>query len=229
LVKFKKYFLAARIKFLLGKPVLVILLFFLMVCFAFCSENTAFHQILRQRRTIRHFQQKEIPLEVLKVCLEDAILAPSAMNRQPWQFILVQNSDLRKKIFKHLYWLAQDRPAAEEAPAAYLVLLAPGQQNSFSVDLAFAAANFINAAWAEGIGCCLIGSCDRPPLKKLLRIPKSKEIFLVIACGYPAPGKIPRAVTEGKGTEPYLKKNILLVPKKSLPEVLFIDYFGKKF
>ena len=53
-------------------------------------------EIMLTRRSIRKFQQKEIPREQLNLILEAGQKAPSAMNKQPWHFIIV--SDEKKSV-----------------------------------------------------------------------------------------------------------------------------------
>lgn len=56
-------------------------------------------QAIRQRRSIRKFQKGvEIPKEHMDLMLEAAMMAPSACNARPWEFVVVQDEDYRKKI-----------------------------------------------------------------------------------------------------------------------------------
>ena len=57
-----------------------------------------FKTLLINRRAIRDFQDKEVPLSVIKEIIQDTCLAPTATNRQPCKFIIIQNRDYMKKL-----------------------------------------------------------------------------------------------------------------------------------
>ena len=52
-----------------------------------------FFELLKKRRSIRNFEDKEVPLETIKEIIKDSCLAPSAVNGQPWRFIVVSDRD----------------------------------------------------------------------------------------------------------------------------------------
>ncbi|SVB35356.1 uncharacterized protein METZ01_LOCUS188210 [marine metagenome] len=83
-----------------------------------------FYGEIRRRRTVREFSDREVPRQVIENCLMAAGTAPSGANLQPWHFVVVSDSDAKKKI----------REAAEEeerefyhhkAPQEWLDALAP--------------------------------------------------------------------------------------------------------
>ena len=82
---------------------------------------------IRKRRSIRRFKQDPIPLETLKKAVDAARLAPSAANIQPLRYILVVNSDLRKKMFPALKWAGYIAPRGDpppgEEPTAYVLVV----------------------------------------------------------------------------------------------------------
>ena len=55
-------------------------------------------ETIKKRQSVRNYQDKEIPEEILQQILEAGRLAPSANNGQPWKFIVVKDKDLRKKL-----------------------------------------------------------------------------------------------------------------------------------
>ena len=58
---------------------------------------------IESRRSIRSFNDKVLDKNTLMDILNHAILAPSAKNRQPWYFVVIQNPDLKKEIGDSLY------------------------------------------------------------------------------------------------------------------------------
>jgi iodotyrosine deiodinase len=87
------------------------------------SRARAFAAEMRRRRTTRHFSDRPVPRAVVEACLEAASTAPSGAHLQPWHFVVVEDSALKRRI----------REAAEEAerefyanaPAEWLEALAP--------------------------------------------------------------------------------------------------------
>ena len=57
-----------------------------------------FSKVLEERRSVRKYNDLSLSKETIKTILEYAILAPSAHNRQPWYFVVVQNQDKKKEI-----------------------------------------------------------------------------------------------------------------------------------
>jgi nitroreductase len=83
-----------------------------------------FRAELGRRRTVRQFSARSVPREIIEECLRTAGTAPSGANRQPWHFVVVSNSDVKRRI----------REAAEHeergfyggrAPQDWLEALAP--------------------------------------------------------------------------------------------------------
>ena len=54
-------------------------------------------EVIKKRQSVRSYQDKEIPEEILRQVLEAGRLAPSASNRQDWKFIVVKDGDLKDK------------------------------------------------------------------------------------------------------------------------------------
>ena len=59
--------------------------------------------MILSRRSIRHYEQKEIPNEILTKILEAGRQAPSAVNRQPLHFIVVTDYNIKKELSKGLF------------------------------------------------------------------------------------------------------------------------------
>jgi nitroreductase len=57
-----------------------------------------FPELLKNRRSIRDFQEKEVSLDIVKEILQESCLAPSSSNGQPCQFIIVNNRKMMKKL-----------------------------------------------------------------------------------------------------------------------------------
>lgn len=89
-----------------------------------CKNSEKFLELMKRRRTVRDFSDKAVPKEIIENAIKTAGSAPSGANMQPWHFVAISNSGIKKKI----------REAAEEeerkfyasrAPEAWLDALAP--------------------------------------------------------------------------------------------------------
>ncbi len=58
----------------------------------------AFYTEVRRRRTVRDFSDRPVPREVIEYCLRAAATAPNGANRQPWHFVVVSNTEIKKTI-----------------------------------------------------------------------------------------------------------------------------------
>ncbi|HCJ67054.1 MAG TPA: nitroreductase [Elusimicrobia bacterium] len=184
------------------------------------------YQAVVQRRTIRRFRQKPIPSWILKKLVNAARLAPSAGNRQPCEYIIINEKAKINEVFTTLHWAGyispEGNPPLGQRPKAYIIVLL-NTQKSKKPDLHDASAsieNIILVAWEEGIGSCWIGSVNRRRLRKILNVPDYCKIDSVVALGYPAERPVVEKVSD---SIKYWKDKygILHVPKRNLKEILY--------
>lgn len=62
------------------------------------QRATAFYEDMKRRRTVRHFSNRPVPLEIIKNCLRAAATAPSGANLQPWTFVVVTDPESKRRI-----------------------------------------------------------------------------------------------------------------------------------
>ena len=62
------------------------------------SRAQAYYQALSTRRSIRDFQDKDIPLDIIEQCIKTASEAPNGANLQPWHFVVVKDKALKHRI-----------------------------------------------------------------------------------------------------------------------------------
>lgn len=62
------------------------------------KRSMEFYDKIKKRRTIRHFSNKKIPIDVIKNCLLAAGTAPNGANMQPWSFVVITNKTIKKEI-----------------------------------------------------------------------------------------------------------------------------------
>ena len=159
---------------------------------------------IRNRRSIRKYQAKEIPHDVLLQVLESARLAPSGANRQPFQLIVV--TDKEKK--KGLVPLCKNQHFVEEA-SVFIAGVDDPQQKWSRVDLSIALDHLSLAALEHGLGTCWVGAFDAEKLASYLEVPKDKVITVCMSIGYP--DESPEART-----------------RKAMAEIIFWNSYGKR-
>jgi len=140
--------------------------------------------LILNRRSIRRYETKDIPEEVLKQILDAGRQAPSAGNRQPIRFVIVKNREITKNFSNALF-----NRFIEDAP---VVIVGCADEKSLLtgkwavVDATIAMQNMIIAAWTLGIGSCWIGAFNEGKVKELLKIPDSWKVVALVTFGYPA-------------------------------------------
>jgi len=193
----------------------------------------AVYDLILRRRTIRRFQQKPVSREILTRVVNAGRLAPSGMNLQPLEFVVVDAPDLLPEVFKTTGWAGyiapKGTPPEGERPVAYIVVLINRGIKKFAGqhDVGAAMMNMILTALEEGVGSCWIGTIERTELAALLQIPESREIDSLLALGYPAEQPV---VEEFRGSVEYWKdeQGVLHVPKRPLAALLHWNGFGNK-
>lgn len=178
------------------------------------SRADALLNELTRRRTVRHFSDEPIPLDVVRRCIHAAGQAPSGANKQPWTFALVTDPEVKARI----------RVAAEEeerafyggrAPQSWLDDLVPFATDAHKPFLEIAPALIVVFAQSKasdgskhyyvkesvGIACgmllaalhqCGLATLTHTPspmgfLSEVLTRPENERAYLLIPVGYPAP------------------------------------------
>ncbi|MCQ5362804.1 MAG: nitroreductase [Candidatus Verstraetearchaeota archaeon] len=133
------------------------------------------------RRSVRSYMPDPVPREVLERILEAGRLAPSAMNLQPWHFIVVTDKEKRRA-------LSAGRFARFLAEVPVVIVGCGNEHLSpkwYAIDTAIALQNMVIAATNEGLGSCWVGSFDEMEVKELLKIPEGYRVVAMLALGYP--------------------------------------------
>ena len=162
--------------------------------------------IIKERFSVRKYEDRPIEQEKLDLILEAARLAPSASNSQPWRFYVVKDKEKIKALSQKMplgsqvvinSFIAQAPVviAATAAPVNLLHRIASYLVNKrwYYIDVAIALEHMVLTAWELGIGSCWIGWFDENKVKKLLDIPKNEEVIDLLALGYPKETKLPFA------------------------------------
>ena len=140
--------------------------------------------VLLSRRSVRNYEKREIPKDVLDKILEAGRQAPSAANRQPYHFVVLTDYETKKELSKGLFnRFIKDSPVTI-AGCANTGEILTGKWAV--VDTSIALQNMVIAAWAMGVGSCWIGDFKEEKVKQLLNIPDKWKVVALVSFGYPA-------------------------------------------
>ena len=167
-----------------------------------------FKTILRNRRSIRDFQDKAVPQSVLQEIIQDTCLAPTASNGQPCRFIMIQDRQCMQRLSdeskKNLLADLTQNPASPlkqyeatlrddnfnvfyNAPCL-VYIVGPNNIRSLDVDVALTAAYFMFSATSRGLGTCWVALGSQIRDRKTLDdigVPADCRIVAPIIVGYP--------------------------------------------
>lgn len=148
-------------------------------------------EIIFNRRSIRRYKNQAVEEEKIDKILRAAMQAPSAVNQQPWEFIVVRDKENLKK----LSGISAYSKMVADAPLAIVPLGNEDKmilQHHWQQDLAAATQNILLEAAYLGLGAVWLGVApmeDRMDyIRKLFGLSKKLRPFCVIPIGYPAEG-----------------------------------------
>lgn len=140
------------------------------------------------RRSIRRFTDQKIDNEKIKIILTAAMYAPSAVNMQPWHFVVIDDPSMMEKIM-------EIHPYARMLQTASHAVVVCGDEHLqhddgyWVVDCGAATQNLLLAAQTLGLGSCWVGLHPREERKtsfsRLLHLPSNVKPFALVALGYP--------------------------------------------
>jgi 5,6-dimethylbenzimidazole synthase len=181
---------------------------------------------MKERRSCRNFLSDPIDENTIEKILEAATWAPSPLNSQPWEFVVITNREVKEKVFSEAdrcrkwaleksgwKWLEPYQMAfLQSAPVIIAVI---GDPKKTGVDMfmeegmvgyqaacAAAIQNLHLAAHAEGLGSLWFTLFDKKALREILGIDSSKTPLALICLGKPAslPNPVPRKNVKEKLT-----------------------------
>lgn len=152
--------------------------------------------LILKRQSDRKYSDKPVEAEKLERIIEAGRMAPSACNAQPWKFVVATDPKLLHSIAEAASAkLLRMNTFVGEAPAIIAIVR---EKPNFSsriggtiknkdysfIDIGIATENICLQAMAEGIGSCIIGWFDEKMVRKILGIPSSKRVELIVTLGY---------------------------------------------
>ena len=142
---------------------------------------------IKTRRSIRNFQKRTIGDFIVKQILDVSRHAPSAMNSQPWEFIIIRDHktlNTLSSIHEHS-WLLKNAPLAIMVVANET--LSPKR---YVQDCSVVTQNILLSAHALGLGCCWVAVNSaqdfkiEEKVKKIITMPEDRRVIAIVAIGY---------------------------------------------
>lgn len=144
------------------------------------------------RRSIRKYTDKKISDDQINTLLKSGMYAPSANNKQPWHFIVINDRKILSKI-------ADIHPYAKMLTEAQLAILVCGDEllengsGYWVVDCSAATQNILLAAHGLGLGAVWLGLHPREErkqaIKELFNLPNNIQPLSLLSIGYPNENK----------------------------------------
>jgi nitroreductase len=148
--------------------------------------------VIQRRRSIRKYTSDPATDAEIRQLLEAAMAAPSANNRQPWHFVVVQDSETKARLAETHRWSGM----IAQAPLAIAVCGEKRRSAHWVEDTSAATENLLLAATALDLGAVWIGihpDSEREAfVQQVLGIPEEIGVLCLIAVGRPAEHKPPR-------------------------------------
>jgi len=180
-----------------------------------------FFELIKKRRSIRKFADREVEPEKIRKILEAVRIAPSSSNSQPWHVTVVRDKKKIAALSRSampgsrfvISWMAG-------APLVFVLCVRRKLTHRFStpfghqnlwLDAGIAGQHLVLAAQALGLGTCWIGWFTESRIRKLIEVAGNYRVVALIPCGYP-------------------DENPKVRPRKPLSDVYSLESFknGKK-
>ncbi|MEN6603050.1 MAG: nitroreductase family protein [Bryobacteraceae bacterium] len=157
---------------------------------------------LKTRHSVRSFEKRAVPKEVLEEIVDCGRLAATAINIQPWEFVVVTEPAMLRKVAD-----ATDYGKFIAGAAACIAVITQTTKY-YLEDGSAASENMLVAANAKGVGTCWVAGDKKPYAPEICRIlgaPEGYKLVSLIALGYPAenPSKSKRPLADVLHWEKY--------------------------
>jgi len=167
-------------------------------------------EIAKKRYSVRDYKNIPVEREKLLQILEAGRIAPSAVNYQPWHFIVITDEDMKIKVAE-----AYSRDWFKKAPA---IIIACGDHSRSwkrrdgkdfcDIDIAISLDHISLAATELGLGTCWICAFDAVKCHSILNLPENIEVIALMPVGYaedvPQPEKKRKSIEEIVSWDSYL-------------------------
>ena len=144
----------------------------------------SFLNLAKTRRSVRNYRPAPVPQELIEEVLQAARWAPSGMNMQPWEFVVITEEEIRREVGRHAVFFGLRSQQVYEAPVLIAVCTHQRRGPFVRDDCIFAGANLVLAATDLGLGTCWVGGFREPAIKQILGIPGDMSLVGLVTLGY---------------------------------------------
>ncbi|MDI6728634.1 MAG: nitroreductase family protein [Thermodesulfovibrionales bacterium] len=153
-------------------------------------------KIIKERRSIRNFQKKDVPEEIIKKLIDALIWAPSAGNLQSRKFYFVRDEKTKHDIAV----AALNQNFIAEAPLVVIGCTDRRIENRYGdrgvhlysiQDVACSIMNMMLTVWENGLGSVWVGAFKESDVFEILDMPNNLRPVAIVPVGYPL--RIPSA------------------------------------
>ncbi len=146
-------------------------------------------EIIRKRRSVRTFLGKDVEQEKLSEVLGAAMVAPTARNLRPCEFVVVRDGNARTRLSRATNYSA----FAKNAPVVIAICYDTTRGKRFKEDCSLAAGSLYLEAMNQGLGTCFVQIADTEGpegnpeefVRNTLAIPEHMRVLCLMPLGYP--------------------------------------------
>ena len=154
--------------------------------------------IIKGRRSIRSYQDKDIPEEFLEQVLESIQWSPSWANTQCWEVVIVKDQKIKESLQETLPKMNPARKAIGQAPVTiglcgklessgyYKGQVTTKFGDWYMFDLGIATQTLCLTAYDLGLGTVIVGFFDHNKTNEILGVPEDYDVVSMVPMGYPA-------------------------------------------
>ena len=157
-----------------------------------------FLELVKNRYSCRAYKPLDVEQKKLEYILECVRFAPSAVNKQPWRFLVVDNEDGKSKLQQ-----CYNRDWFKTAPMYIIATIRHDEEwvrgdgkRHGDIDIAIAVEHLCLAATEQGLGTCWVCNFDAALCKELFAFPANEEPAVIIPIGYAADDIKPKSRKE---------------------------------
>lgn len=159
-----------------------------------------FIDLVKQRYSVRSYDERPVEKEKLDYIMECVRLAPSAVNFQPWHFYVVTDKEKLQAVKSayHREWI-QNAPCVIVACVDHNVAWHRSADNKdhSDIDIAIAVEHLCLAATEQGLGTCWVCNFDAVLCSEVLSLPENVELAVLIPIGYTPNTEVPQKKRKG--------------------------------
>ena len=164
-------------------------------------------EAIKKRRSVRSYESRGISRDILEAVIEAGNWAPTAGNRQPWRFVVVEDAGFRRRLsdiavpnYWKWYESADEQWQAArkrvddvvEDPVHYSAPVMVYVIGNSATDCPLVCQNIMLAAYSLGLGSCWVGfgrmALEDEEVREALEVQEDEGVFGPILLGYPEGG-----------------------------------------